>query len=222
MTQLSINNHPKEKAPRFISLLLITLMVITNTGCERRSESYGGRSEALMDFLDKHTDNPSREPQIAERSDYVQGSSQVLTYATPASITSHDFLPKPGGPDGPGLFVKHCSACHQVTGTGIPGAFPPLDGSLYVTSDNTSRLAAIMLYGLQGPITVKGMTYSGLMTPFRSTLKDDELAAIATHIRNSWSNKADPVKPELFAEIRKKWGERAQFTIQELGLEPGA
>lgn len=122
-------------------------------------------------------------------------------------------------PDGKALYAKTCGACHQLTGQGIPGAFPPLDGSVYVTGDKLDRLASIILYGLIGPIKVNGMTYNSAMTPMRNVLNDAELAAVATYIRGAWSNKAAPVTADIFAAMRQKWGERASFTIQELGEE---
>lgn len=76
-----------------------------------------------------------------------------------------------------------------------------------------------MLYGLSGPITVKGITYTTVMTPFGSQLKDEELAAIATYVRNAWSNKAKAVDAKIFVEMRKKWGTHSLFTIAELGEE---
>jgi mono/diheme cytochrome c family protein len=101
---------------------------------------------------------------------------------------------------------------------GVPNAFPPLVGSAYVVGDNLERLASIMLYGLIGPITVNGAEYNSVMTPFNH-LSDDELAAIATHIRSSWGNSASAVEPQVFADQRARWGQRGQFRIEELGAE---
>ena len=117
------------------------------------------------------------------------------------------------------LYVKNCSACHQVSGAGVPGVFPPLVNSPYVLSDNTDRMASIMLYGLAGPIHVLGTQYVSAMAPLGATLSDDELAKVATYVRASWGNKAAPVAPSVFAEMRKKWGTHGPFNIQELGEE---
>jgi len=117
------------------------------------------------------------------------------------------------------LYQQDCSACHQVTGQGIPGAFPPLDGSVYVTSDNVERMASIMIYGLAGPIKVKGVQYNSAMAGLGSQ-SDENLAKIATYVRSNWSNKAGEVKPDVFASMRKKWGTRGPFNITELGEEP--
>ncbi len=125
-------------------------------------------------------------------------------------------------PDGEALFIANCAACHQGNGQGVPAAFPPLDKSPYVTGDKLERLAAIMIYGLKGKITVLGQDYNGVMAPL-GNLKDAELAAIATYIRSSWSNKAGPVEEKVFTEVRAKYGDfqtHGMFEISQLGEEP--
>ncbi|MCC6952972.1 MAG: cytochrome c [Deltaproteobacteria bacterium] len=123
------------------------------------------------------------------------------------------------GVDGKAVFAKSCAACHQLHGNGLPGAFPPLAGSPYVVGDNVERLTAIMIYGLQGPITVKGTVYNNVMTPWGSILKDEELAAVATYVRSAWGNTASAVGVDQITKTRQKYGTRGLFTIQELGEE---
>ncbi len=102
-----------------------------------------------------------------------------------------------------------CAACHGPTGQGQPAQnIPPLDGSEWVAGDQASaaRLARVVLYGLNGPIPVKGRTYSGAVMPQQgNVLKDYEIASVLTFIRNNWSNKADPdnAKPAITAEVVK-------------------
>ena len=103
--------------------------------------------------------------------------------------------------DGKALFAAHCAACHQATGKGLPGVFPPLDGSEWVHGD-TRVLANILLHGVEGEIEVEGVTYKGSMPAFQQ-LADAELARLASYIRSSWSNKAEAVTPELFENERK-------------------
>ena len=111
--------------------------------------------------------------------------------------------------------MANCAACHQVTGQGVPGAFPPLAPSEYVTGDNVERLAAIMIYGLMGPIEVNGVTYNSVMAPLGATLGDEELAAIGTYIRSNWGNSSSPVGADVFAGTRTKYGARGPFQITE-------
>jgi mono/diheme cytochrome c family protein len=123
------------------------------------------------------------------------------------------------GINGEALFVKSCTACHQINGNGVPGVFPPLVKSPYVIGDNVDRLASIILYGLQGPINVLGTQYNGVMSPWGVNYNDEELAAIATYIRSAWGNQAAPVSATVFSQMRQKWGTRGQFSISELGEE---
>ena len=121
--------------------------------------------------------------------------------------------------DGKALFAANCAACHQITGNGVPGAFPPLNKSPYVTSDNVERLASIILYGLQGEISVLGVNYNNVMAPLGGVLNDKKIAAIMTYIRGAWDNKAGAVQPEVVIAMRTKWGTRSMFNISELGKE---
>ena len=110
--------------------------------------------------------------------------------------------------DGSEIYARegHCITCHQGNGRGLPDSgFPPLAGTRWVTG-NSERLVKLTLKGLMGPIEVLGKKYPGQvpMTPFEHMLKDDEIAAVLTYVRNSFGNKADPIRPEKVAEIREK------------------
>jgi mono/diheme cytochrome c family protein len=104
------------------------------------------------------------------------------------------------------LFTANCVACHQSTGLGVPGQFPPLVGSEWVVTGpdgwhGDNHLVSILLHGLQGPIQVKGNTYNGAMPPWQQ-LKDEEIAAILTYIRSEWGNEDTPISAEDVAKIR--------------------
>ena len=103
--------------------------------------------------------------------------------------------------DGKAVFAAQCVACHQATGKGLPGVFPPLDGSEWVQGD-ARTLANILLHGITGEISVAGTSYNGAMPAF-AQLGDAELAAVATFIRSNWSNKAEAVPATLFEQERK-------------------
>lgn len=103
--------------------------------------------------------------------------------------------------DGQQVFNVNCVSCHQTTGKGLPGVFPPLDGSEWVNGD-TRILANIVLHGVSGEISVAGQSYKGAMPSF-AQLGDAELAAVLNHIRSAWSNKSPPLQSELIAAERK-------------------
>lgn len=93
--------------------------------------------------------------------------------------------------DGKQLFGAKCAACHQASGLGVPGVFPPLAGAEWVVGSE-KVLISLLLHGVQGEIVVKGNTYKGVMPAF-GTLSDDEIAAVLSYIRSDWGNQAAPV-----------------------------
>lgn len=87
--------------------------------------------------------------------------------------------------DGKKVYAN-CVACHQATGLGVTGQFPPLVGSEWVDG-GTTRLAAILLHGINGPFTVAGRSYSQLM-PAWNTLGDEQIAQVITYIRREFGS----------------------------------
>jgi mono/diheme cytochrome c family protein len=108
-----------------------------------------------------------------------------------------------------------CLQCHQATGKGIPGSYPPLVGSEYVLGDER-RLAAILLNGLNGELTVLGQKYNSQMPAWGPTKTDEEIAAVLTHVRSTWGNKAPAVKEELVAAVRKEVTGKGEFNAASL------
>jgi len=102
--------------------------------------------------------------------------------------------------DAGALYAAQCAACHQATGKGLTGVFPPLDGSEWVRGDERV-LVNILLHGIDGEIEVLGTKYQGAMPPFER-LSDHELAAIATWLRSQWSNEAPGVDAAVVAAER--------------------
>ncbi len=103
--------------------------------------------------------------------------------------------------DGKQLYGAKCAACHQGTGLGVAGVFPPLAGAEWVTGDE-KILTNILLHGVNGEMVVKGSTYKGAMPAWKS-LSDDELAAVLTYIRSDWGNAAAPIKAETIKSQRE-------------------
>lgn len=111
--------------------------------------------------------------------------------------------------DGAAIYAARCAACHQAGGAGLPGVFPPLAGSEWVLG-KASTLAALVLRGAEGPLTVKGTTYSGAMPAFAAQLQDAELAAVLTHLRGQWGNAAPAVSADTVASVRTSTAARAR------------
>jgi mono/diheme cytochrome c family protein len=119
-------------------------------------------------------------------------SAEFDTAPEPAGDAADEPTAQAALPDGETVYAN-CSGCHQATGSGIPGAFPPLDGHtadlFEAAGDPSGRdyLIQVVLKGIQGEIVVDGTTYTGLMPPWPQ-LSDGEIAAVLNHILGSWSN----------------------------------
>lgn len=99
---------------------------------------------------------------------------------------------------GEAVYAQNCASCHQSDGGGIRGTFPPVRGhaSDLVVDVGRDYMIDLLLYGLQGPITVDGVRYDGEM-PAWSQLSDQQLADVANFIVVDWDEEG--VLPEEFA-----------------------
>ena len=77
--------------------------------------------------------------------------------------------------------------------------------------------------GAIGPIHVNGKLYEApeiqpLMPGLRSNpeVKDEQIAAILTYVRNEWGNAAPPVYPDTVSAFRKNNSAREPLTEEEL------
>lgn len=114
------------------------------------------------------------------------------------------------------VYANHCASCHQASGQGIPGAFPPVVGAEWVTG-SPETLARILLHGLQGPVEVAGQIYNGVMPAWRDVLRDEEIAAVATYLRQWESNSAPAVSVEQVSALRALHSDRTtMWTAEEL------
>ena len=106
------------------------------------------------------------------------------------------------------VYGGNCANCHQGTGEGQPGRYPPLPGSEYVLGSK-ERLAAILLKGLQGPVTVKGASFgTDVMPAQESLLTPEKIADLMTYLRGSWGNTAGPVTAAEVTAAKTKFASR--------------
>lgn len=121
------------------------------------------------------------------------------------SCVERERASRPQGAEARGavFYSSLCAQCHGAVGEGFGRSFPPLAGAEWVEG-NEEQLIRIVLYGLQGPIEVKGQPYRGLMVGFDRQLTDEDAAALLTYIRSSWGNDAPPVSPSTVARVRSE------------------
>ena len=127
-------------------------------------------------------------------------------------------IPPPPPPQDPMVLGKEvfggCLQCHQESGLGVPGTYPPLAASDTVLGDKR-RLIAILLKGLNGEFQVNGKTYNAQM-PAWEIREDEEIAAVLTYIRGSWGNAADPVPIGLVTAVRKEVAGKTEWRAASL------
>ena len=107
----------------------------------------------------------------------------------------------------------YCATCHQPDGRGLSASqFPPLTGTKWVLG-NEDRMIKLVLKGIMGPMDVDGKTYPGQvpMTPFGGLLKDDEVAAVLTYVRNSFGNQAPAILPDRVKKVRAATVKKQDF-----------
>lgn len=104
---------------------------------------------------------------------------------------------------GQAVFVAHCSVCHLSTepahGT---RAFPLLDGDTVIRARNPTTVLRVLLEGSQSPKTDNAPT--GYSMPSFAALSDENIADVATYIRNAWSNRANSVSAKDVTKLRNE------------------
>jgi glucose/arabinose dehydrogenase/mono/diheme cytochrome c family protein len=99
------------------------------------------------------------------------------------------------------LYLQHCVICHQSSGQGSPGTFPPLAKSDYLATNTEGSIFALV-QGLSGRITVNGTNYDGVMPPV--LLDDTKVADVLTYARNAFGNAGQAITPEEVRAVRGK------------------
>lgn len=113
---------------------------------------------------------------------------------------------------GKAVYMQTCFVCHQITGLGLPGAFPPLAQTDY-TSGDPRRMIAMILKGVNPPLKVKDVSYVAPMPPLPTVypiLNDDKnVADVINYVRNNFGNKDEKgVTPEFVKKVRDEFASR--------------
>ena len=100
------------------------------------------------------------------------------------------------------IYNDFCVQCHLDNGEGVAGIFPPLSNSDYLLNNIRESIYGIK-YGMEGPITVNGELYDGIMVS--QGLDNEEIADVMNYILNSWENSYNNeiITPSLVNEIKK-------------------
>ena len=154
------------------------------------------KAEALIAYLASLKQQPLPAAEMAG-DESAMASPPAATSTPEAAAGGYDAA------KGGALFTANCSACHQASGEGLPGAFPPLKGNDVVNAADAAKHMQVVLQGLHGN-KVGGVVYGSAMPPFAGTLSDAEIADIIDYERSSWGNHGQPVTPAQVAAERAK------------------
>jgi cytochrome c oxidase cbb3-type subunit 2 len=160
-------------------------------------------AQALLAYLLSLKQSPLPTSEVAGD---MGGSAEAAAPATPAASGKEASAPASAAQEsakGKQLFSTNCSACHQETGEGLPGAFPPLKGNAAVNDPNPATHMHTVLFGLSGA-TIDGTKYESEMPEFGSMLSDADIADIINYERSSWGNHGKPVTAKDVAAERAK------------------
>ncbi|WP_412850529.1 cytochrome c [Chryseobacterium sp. PMSZPI] len=149
----------------------------------------------------------------ADARDLVAYLLSLKQVELPKSIPSREFLYKKDEkkavgstgsdnlPDGEALFATNCATCHQASGEGVPGSFPPLKEDKVVLGENLELYVTIIMKGYNGLAPQYGeMPAVGTNANF----KPEDVAALINHERTSWGNNGKKVTAEEVKAIMDK------------------
>jgi mono/diheme cytochrome c family protein len=114
--------------------------------------------------------------------------------------------PNPAQPDaramqaGAALFAQSCSVCHLAANPETPPEYPKLAGNPLVAERNPETVLRIILRGAQSSVTANAAT--GYSMPGFMAFDDQDIADVATYIRNTWGNRASPASRDEVSALR--------------------
>ena len=111
----------------------------------------------------------------------------------------------PVSADGAALYATHCVACHQPDGNGAEGLAPPVAGVLGKLAGAPSGrdyLAQVMVSGMIGKITSRGVKYDGNMPA--AALTDEEMSSVMGYVLSTFNASSQEMPAALFAKARGK------------------
>ena len=156
-------------------------------GAEGATEEAAETAEATEATEAADAETAAAEEPAADATPPAETATASLTWDTEQGATTYN---------------ANCVACHQGSGQGIPGAFPPLAdhaADLYAAGGQT-YLIDVLLYGLQDAIQVNGTTYNGFM-PAWSQFSDDQGANGLNHIVTNWGDAPADFVPYQAADV---------------------
>ncbi len=120
---------------------------------------------------------------------------------------------------GQSLFVANCILCHQVTGRGTPGVYPPLAASDFLAKPDGRKEAILaVVQGLRGKLAVNGATYDNQMPAV--VLDDARTADLLTYVFNAWENPGGHFDADEVGAVRRTSAFKTYAALVEANAYP--
>jgi mono/diheme cytochrome c family protein len=162
------------------------------SGRNGRSHAGGLMAEVVVNSTSKMSDSDVRAIAVYLK-DLPAGAPEP--HVVPPPETQMD--------GGARIYKRACIACHEMDGSGAPRIYPPLPGNANLQSAIPANTLRIILEGAQ-TVTTPRAPNAGSMPAYAKDLSDQEIADVATYIRNSWGNSASAVTAEQVERARKQ------------------
>lgn len=176
------------------------IVAYLKTGHNKTGAASGPMSETLNLSTSKMSDTDLQAIAVYLKD---QGGQQRMAAADSTDPPDREVMKA-----GTQIYADECSACHGLDGKGQALLFPALSGSAAVQQTDPTTVLHVVLRGARSVGTAAAPT-APAMPEFGWTLDDDQIAAVATYIRNAWGNSAPPVTASEVGETRRMLVERS-------------
>ncbi len=110
------------------------------------------------------------------------------------------------------LFVDNCAACHRTDAEGYRNVFPAIAGNPTVLADDPTSVIRLLLHGSELPSTATRPSNLG-MPGFADRLSDEEIAQLATFVRQEFGNKAAAVDARQARKVRAQLEKEREHAV---------
>lgn len=160
------------------------VVALLKTGVAPQASVIGPMAEVVFRSTQYLSDADARAMAVYLQALPQHAATPAKQAAAPASVMER----------GAKVYEAQCAQCHGAQGQGAKDeagqpAFPPLAGNRAVVLADPTNLVRVVLQGGYLPATAGNPRPHG-MPPFQHLLGDEDVAAVATFVRNSWGNQA--------------------------------
>lgn len=131
-----------------------------------------GRAHGFMPIVVHAMEENEYEEWLSAKKAELEQAKREAAASLTASLSMDELMAI-----GEKVYVDRCAVCHQVSGAGIPGAFPAITGSSVATGSVDGHI----------DIVVNGRAGTA-MQAFANQLTEKEIAAVVTYQRNGLGN----------------------------------